>query len=116
MTTTERQHPVSQPPIGWLYLTPGRLVAGVLLFEGLLFLSDWFQWFAFNKNKGWSVLIAVATVGAAVLFMLLWFADSLIYRRRFQFSIRSLLLLTLAIAIPCSWLANEIRCPLRTRR
>ena len=61
------------------------------------------------------MLITVAVVAATVLLMLLWFADSLIYCRRFQFSIRSLLLFTLAVAIPCSWLANEIRWAKRQR-
>ena len=34
---------------------------------------------------------------------------------RFQFSIRSLLLLTLAVAIPCSWLAVEIKAAKKQR-
>jgi Leucine-rich repeat (LRR) protein len=115
MSTTEPQPAVPACKLRWYRLTPERLVVGVLLLEGLLFLSEWFQWFAFNKYKGWSVLIAVSIVAVATFFMLLWFADSLLYRRRFQFSIRSLLLLTVVIAIPCSWLANEIRWAKRQR-
>ena len=33
----------------------------------------------------------------------------LIFRWRFQFSIRSLLVLTVAVAVPCSWLAVEVK-------
>ena len=40
--------------------------------------------------------------------MLLWFVAALVLRRRFQFSIRSLLLLVVVVAIPCSWLATEM--------
>ena len=43
------------------------------------------------------MLIAVAVVGGAMLVMLLWFIVSLVFRWRFQFSIRSLLVLTVAV-------------------
>ena len=33
----------------------------------------------------------------------------LLFRWRFQFSIRSLLILTMLIAVPCSWLAVEMK-------
>ena len=39
--------------------------------------------------------------------MLLWFALALVFRWRFQFSIRSLLVLAVVVAIPCSWMAVE---------
>jgi hypothetical protein len=77
--------------------------------EGFLLLSERFRWFAFNEHKGWTVLIAVSNVGAAMLLMFLWFLAALIFRRRFQFSLRSLLVLTVAVAIPCSWLAVEMK-------
>ena len=51
-------------------------------------------WFPFNQHKGWTVLIAIATVGAALLLMFLWFLAALLFRLRFQFSILSLLVLT----------------------
>ena len=55
------------------------------------------------------MLIAVAVVAMAMLLMFLWFLAALIFRLRFQFSILSLLLLTLVVAIPCSWLATEVK-------
>ena len=62
------------------------------------------SWSAFNQ-RDWTVLFAVAAVGLAALLLLVWFIASLMFRWRFRFSIRSLLMLTFAIAIPCSWLA-----------
>ena len=93
----------------WFRLTPDRLILGLLAVEGFLFLSERFRWFAFNQHKGWTVLIAVASVGVAMLLMLAWLAAGLAFRWRFQFSIRSLLVLTLAVAIPCSWLSWEMK-------
>ena len=44
-----------------------------------------------------------------LILMLIWFVAALSFRLRFQFSIRSLLLLTVAVALPCSWLAARMR-------
>jgi hypothetical protein len=93
----------------WYHPTPGYLVAGLLAVEGLLWLSERFQWLAFNEKKGYTVLIAVASVGAAMLLMLFWLVASLLFRWRFQFSIRSLLVLVVAVAVPCSWMAVEMK-------
>ncbi len=92
-----------------LYPTPAWLNFGLLVVEGLLWLSERYRWFWFNEKKGWTVLIAVAVVGGAMLVMLLWFIVALVFRWRFQFSIRSLLVLTVVVALPCSWFALEIR-------
>ena len=89
----------------WFHLTPDRCVVGLLAVEGLLWVWEWSQW----SPKGWPVLIALATIGAAMLLMLVWFAVALLFRGRFQFSIRALLLLTLAVALPFSWLATEMK-------
>jgi hypothetical protein len=91
----------------WLHLTPDRLVLLLLAVEGLLWLSDRLGWPAWHK--GYAVLVAVASVGVFFLLMLLWFAIALIFRWRFQFSIRSLLVLTVAVAVPCSWMAVEMK-------
>jgi hypothetical protein len=95
--------------------TPNWLILGLLAAEGLLWLSERFQWFAFNEKKGWTVLIAVASVGVAFLVMLLCFVVSLLFRWRFQFGIRSLLILTVVVALPCSWLAVTMRQAKRQR-
>jgi hypothetical protein len=96
------------PARRWYRLTPDRLVLGVLGVEGFLVLSEWFGWFAFN-GQTWTVLIALAAVGLTLLLMLLWFVAALLFRWRFQYGIRSLMLLVVAVAIPCSWLAVEMR-------
>jgi len=51
----------------------------------------------------------VILAGAAMLLMLAWFAAALIFRRRFQFGIRSLLVFVVAVALPCSRLAAQMR-------
>ncbi len=38
-----------------------------------------------------------------------WFGVALVLRRRFQFSIRSLLALVVVVALPCSWTAVEMK-------
>ena len=89
-------------------LTPNRFVIGLLFIECLLGLLEQFQWFPFDHGKGWTVLIAVAVDGIIIFLMLLWFAASVLFRWRFQFGIRSLLILTITVAIPCSWFAVEV--------
>jgi hypothetical protein len=86
-------------------LTPDRFVIGLLVVECLLWLSSEFDW----SPMIWTYLIAVAAVGATVVGMLFWFTVCLLFRWRFQFSIRSLLVLVVAAALPCSWLAVEMK-------
>ena len=93
----------------WYCPTPGWLVVLLLATTGFLYLSERFQWFSFNSHTGWTVLLAVASVGVVLLLMLPWLVAALIVRWRFQFSIRSLLLLVVAVALPFSWLAVEMK-------
>ena len=97
------------PKLRWYRLTPDRFVIALLVVECLLWLSERFQWFPFNLHKGWTVLITVAAVGFAFLVVLVWFIASLLFRSRFQFGIRSLLVLVVVVAIPFSWLAVEMK-------
>jgi hypothetical protein len=99
----------AHPKRRWLRVTPGWLPVVLLVVEGFLLLSQRFHWFAFNEHKGWTVLIAVATAGVAMLLTVLWLVAALVFRLRFQFSIRSVLVLVAAVAIPCSWLAVEMK-------
>jgi hypothetical protein len=93
----------------WYRPTPGWLVFGSLAVTGFLFLSEKWRWFSFNEHKGWTVLIAVAAVGVVLAVMLLWWLAALVFRWRFQFSIRTLLVLTVAVAVPCRWLAVDMK-------
>ena len=93
----------------WYRLTPDRFLLALLALELFLLLSQWFCWFPFNEHNGWTVLVALATLAAAVLFMLIWFRVNVAYRRRFQFSVRSLFVFVLICAGLCSWLAVEVK-------
>ena len=90
----------------WYYLTPGWLVLGSLAVTGLLWLSNWLGWPAWHE--GYAVLAAVAGVGLVLVAMLLWWLAALVFRCRFQFGIRTLLVLTLAVALPCGWLGVKM--------
>jgi hypothetical protein len=98
-----------RPRPRWYQPTPGRLLGGLLAVEGIVVLSERFGWFPFSHCRGWTVLIDVAVVSVAMLVLALWWLLALVFRWRFQFSIRSLLVLTVAVAIPCSWLAAEMK-------
>ena len=82
---------------------------GLLALEAFMLLAERFGWFTFDRHKGYAVLVTIAAVGAGLLFMVLWFLFALIFRRRFQFSLRSLMLLVVVVAIPCSWLATAMK-------
>ena len=62
----------------WYQPTPGWLLVVLLVVEGLLLLSEWFDWFAFNRQT-WTVLIALAAVGATLLLMFVWFVVALLF-------------------------------------
>ena len=94
------------PTPRWYHLTPNRAVVGLLAIEGFLILSERFDWFAFHQYKGWIALAGMASLGLAMFLMLLWFLAAWLFRRRFQFSMRSLLLLMVIVAIACSWPAE----------
>ena len=53
------------------------------------------------------MLISLAGVGVVLVVMLLWWFCASIFRGRFQLSIRTLLALTVAVALPLAWLAAE---------
>jgi hypothetical protein len=93
----------------WLRLTPGNLLVVLLAAEGFVALSQRFEWFAFNERRAHALLVAWATLGVFLLLMLLWFVASVLFHCRFQFSVLSLLVLMFAVAVPCSWLATEVK-------
>jgi hypothetical protein len=97
------------------HLTLTRFFIGLLAVQVFLLLSERFQWFPFNAHKGWTVLIAVGVVGVAVLVMLLWGLACLVLRRRFQFGVRSLLVLLVALSVPMGWFAMQLQKARRQR-
>ena len=99
----------TDPKRRWYRPAPAWLVYVSLAVTGLLFLSERWQWFWFNEHKGWTVLIAVAALGVFLLSILAWFIGALGFRRRFQFGLRTLLTLTLTVALPFAWLADDMQ-------
>ena len=97
----------SQARARWFRPTPGRFYLALLAVEVLLWLSDRFGWLGWHK--GYAFLTCVAVVGVAMLVMLSWFGAALVFRRRFQFSLRALLVLVVVVALPCSWFAVEMK-------
>ncbi len=91
------------------HLRPAHLLLGLFVIEGILFLSERFRWFIFNEHKGWTPLIALACVGLTIIALVVWFVAALVCRRSFQFRLWSLLLLALAIAIPCNWVRIRVK-------
>jgi hypothetical protein len=79
----------------WYYPTPDKLVRGLLVVQVCLLLV--------NADSGRMVLTAVAVTCLTILGGLAWFAVSVFLHRKFQFGISTLLLLTCAVAVSCSW-------------
>ena len=103
MSVPEPQ-PVMPTPARRRYrFTSDRLIVGLLAAECLLWLSDGLS--LPISYKGYAMLTGLALVGMATIVMLLSFVAAMAFRLRFQFSIRCLLMLTVAVAIPCSQLA-----------
>jgi hypothetical protein len=107
--------PTPAPTRRFFYPTPGWLVILLLAVTGILFISERFRWFPFNSHKGWTVLLAVAGVGVMLGLVLLWWLVALVFRWRYQFSIRTMLVLTVAVALPFSWLAVQLKAAKRQR-
>jgi hypothetical protein len=97
--------PTPEPKLRWFHSTPSRFLLIILAWEGVLFLFEQFHW----VQKGWSVIIAIASLGAALSFLILWFIFALLFHWRFRYGIRTLIATTVVVAIPFSWLAVEMK-------
>jgi Leucine-rich repeat (LRR) protein len=89
-------------------VTPNSVVFVFFVIEVFLVLSQRYHLFPFNEYKDRALLITLASVGISILFLVLWFAISLILHHQFLFNFRSLSLLVATVAIPCGWLFLEI--------
>ena len=94
------------PRLRSFHLTPGRFVLLLLAVEVLLWASERIGWLGWHK--GYAVLTGVAVVGVGMLLMGVWFGVALIFRLRFQFGVRLLLVFVVVVAMPFSWLAVEM--------
>ncbi len=96
-----------EPKSRWYRLTPDRLIVGLLIAECLLWLSNWLGWPVWYK--GYAVLTCMAAFGVAMAALTLWFTAALLIGRRFQYSLRSLLVLVVVVAVPCNWITVEMK-------
>jgi hypothetical protein len=99
----------SAPPARNRWLTPDRLLIGILVVQLGLWTLDRYGWLGFADRKGWPVLAAVGTVFTAVVLVLLCLVVSSRFRARFHFRMTSLLLLMLVAAVSCGWLSTALR-------
>lgn len=77
----------------WYCPTPAWLVWGAVVATGLLLASERWRWFFLGQHKGYAVLAAVAVVGAVLVLIPAWMLAGLLFRRRAQFGLRTLLVL-----------------------
>jgi hypothetical protein len=93
----------SKPKLRWCHLTPDRCCLGLLIAEaGLFLLESWLP-------KGFAIVLVLMLIIATILAAISCFAVSLIFHRRFQFTLRSLMLLMLIVAIACSWFSVRVQ-------
>jgi hypothetical protein len=88
--------------------TPAWLVWGAAVATGLLFACERWRWFPVHYEKGWPVLLAVAVVAAVLIVILAWMLVGLVFRRRVQFGLRTLLVFVTLCAVVCSWLTDRV--------
>ena len=86
-------------------------MAGLILVVALFWLSKRFGWFGFDYHKGWPALAALAAVAVWAVVAVLGCIAGLIFRRRVQFNVRSLLLFVLAASVAFGWLTAETQRP-----
>lgn len=107
--------PIRRFAVCWIPRHAGRLLAfdsvlsALLCAECLLFLSGHFGWLVFGAKKGCSLLVACSMVVTGLLAMFVVALVKLVLRRRFQFSVRSLLLLTAVVAVLVDWFTVHMR-------
>jgi hypothetical protein len=93
------------PKLRWFYPRLRWVLIALLAVEGFLVLSEQVGWFGFREDKVGPFVIALAAVIVSILLTILWIVLRMGFRRRFQFSLRSLVILTFLVASLCSWLA-----------
>ncbi len=93
----------------WFWPAPAWLVWGAAAATGVLFACERWRWFFLGQHKGYAVLAAVAVVGAVLVLIPAWMLGALLFRRRVQFGLRTLLVFVTLCAVVCSWLAVRIK-------
>ncbi len=94
----------------WYHPAPAWLVWGAVAATGVLFACDCIPWWwlFFIEMKGWPVLLAVAVVGAVLILLPVWMLAALVFRRRVQFGLRTVIVFVILCVVVSSWLAVRI--------
>lgn len=95
-------------------LRPGLtlILFALVALEGALVLSERMRWFGVDETQRSSFTITVAAIIVSILLMFLWLLWTVVrwgFRRKFQFSLRTLLIFATLCAILCSWVAVELQ-------
>jgi hypothetical protein len=93
----------------WYLPTPAWLVWGAAVAAGVLYACERWRWFPIHYQKGWPVLLAVAVVAAVLVLLPLWMLAGMIFKRRVQFGLATLLVFVTLSAVVCSWLTVRIK-------
>lgn len=83
------------------------LFCSLLAVHGVLLLSHRYDWFQINDYVGRAMLIDLAATLIAISLALICLAFAVTMRHPFQFTLRSLLLLVISVAITSTWFGVE---------
>jgi hypothetical protein len=97
------------PDRRWYLPAPAWLVWGAVAATVVLATAERWRWFFLGQHKGYAVLVAVAVVGAVLVLIPMWMLVALLFRRRAQFGLATLLVFVTLSAVLCSWLAIRIK-------
>ena len=84
----------------WLVCTPSKLVLLLFVLEIALMLRGF--------QSGWLALLGILAFVLAILGLVAWFLVATYLKRKFQFSLLSLLGLMLCSALTCSWFSWKL--------
>jgi hypothetical protein len=101
--------PLRRYPGRWYTPAPAWLVWGAAVATGVLYACERWRWFPVGYQKGWPVLFALAVVATVLALILAWMLVGLVFRRRVQFGLRTLLVFVTLCAVVCSWMAVRIK-------
>lgn len=91
------------------------IISVVLVCEIVLFISEYFQWFDFNRRKGVTVLCALSVAISVIALWMAWLVILWLCKLRSRFGVINLFQIILTLAIPFAWLSTELQSAHRQR-